>query len=159
MFHLVPLQLLAHVDTCRADHACQVVHAAHRPPAVGLAETDPSGEFEVTPGVEAGAVDGALYEPEDHFVDMPSVRRGHPGDGTQPCCRVRSDEQLALPEIDARKIPTEEQLDLLRGRQGACRRHLPYDFGQSDLYKRASFTTVAHDAIIRQEGRKALAAR
>ena len=55
---------------------------------------------------------------------MPSVRRGHPGDGTQPCCRVRSDEQLALPEIDARKIPTEEQLDLLRGRQGACRRHL-----------------------------------
>lgn len=79
--HLSPLQLLAHVDAGGVEHTRQVVHAAQRPPAVGLTEADPSDELEVARRVEAGAGDGVLDEPEGHLVDMLPVGRGHPRDG------------------------------------------------------------------------------
>ena len=101
---------------------------------MGLAEADPSGELEVARRVEAGAADGVLDEQEGHFVDMLPVGRGHPGDGVQPCGRARRNEQLTLPEIDAREVPAEEQLPLSCCRQRANLRHLPDGLGQSDLH-------------------------
>ena len=140
--HFAPLQLLAHVDSGGVEHARQVVHAAQRPPAVGLAEAHLPGKLEVARGVEAGAADGVLDKPERHLVDMFPISSSHPGDGAQPRGRVRRDEHFALPEIDAREVPAEEQLALLRGRQGAGRRHLPDGLGQSDLHDASPSTIV-----------------
>ena len=96
--HLAPLKLLAHVDAGGVEYARQVVHAAQRPPAVGLAEADAAGELQVRPRIEPGAVHGVLDEPGRDIVDMPPVGSGHPGDGAQARGRVRSDEQLSRQE-------------------------------------------------------------